>query len=646
MTTCSDTNRRAGRPARSRSRRPAGWAGSVLLLALLLSGSAVLLAAPVRAAEPTCGDVTVVFARGSGQRLGQRESAAFFAGLSARLGTEVRANAYELGTARYGGSSYPAVGVGLDSSDAFENLLDAGAFWSGSAGGRYRGSVAAGAAELRGYLGQRLAACPAERFVLGGYSQGAQVVGDALPTLARAVRDRVVFVSLFGDPKLYLPEGKGIFPSACRGAKLSPWRRGAVSCYTDNGVLESRRPYLPTDIERRVGSWCDRNDPICNNNVADFVHSTHGRYTQPGSGVDQAVRESAQAVRRVLGDRGRRIDVAVSLERADPAVVVPVDERTPEPGETTVASARSPSPAGPASPAGSPSPLSPASPPSPAAPAAPSLGPTRPPTAVRPALAISEYWAEPGAAVHFDASAVAGDSYRWDFDGDGTTDRFTTAPIADHTYPTGHDGMLRLRVGGADEAVLSAPVHINRVGLAGRLPADPIQVTVRAAPETTGALVSWRDASAAGPVDAWRVHDADGRLLAHLPGSARRVQLSALPPTTTALTVEAVNEYGTSAPTRATPKGAGASRFLAPAVPPAGRATAGGEPDAVTGRADASALATTRPPAGLVATAAALLLATAGTLWVWLLRSRTLQLQVSVLRGRQGRHRRGRRDSR
>ncbi|ATL67536.1 cutinase family protein [Nocardia terpenica] len=73
------------------------------------------------------------------------------------------------------------------------------------------GSVGAGSADLVAHVADRAAACPAQRFVLVGYSQGAVVVHTALGTGATdavpgAVRmdgdlgSRVAAVLLFGDP--------------------------------------------------------------------------------------------------------------------------------------------------------------------------------------------------------------------------------------------------------------------------------------------------------------------------------------------------------------------------------------------------------------------------------------------------------------
>lgn len=235
----------------------------------------------------SCGGVTLVVARGSGQDLHSREASVFLDRVTEALPT-LDVTTYELGTDAHGGTRYPAAG-------GFTDLLQAEAAWTGPLGGDYRSSVAAGVVELTAFVSERAAACAGELFVLGGYSQGAQVVGEALFHLDTDLRDRTAFVALFGDPKLYLPEGRGVMPAACRGAE-SPWRRGNVGCLTDNGILEARRPYVPENVEDRTGSWCDRNDPVCNSNLTDIVHSAHRGYADAGAEIDDAAEEIVAAV--------------------------------------------------------------------------------------------------------------------------------------------------------------------------------------------------------------------------------------------------------------------------------------------------------------------------------------------------------------
>jgi hypothetical protein len=233
-----------------------------------------------------CGDVTLLFARGSGQELNEREAPAFFDELDDRLPPDVSVTRYELGAESFGGARYPAAG-------GWRDMLEAEASWTGILGGKYRASVVAGVVELTSYVEQRAELCPGELFVVGGYSQGAQVVGEALFELDARMRDRIAFVALFSDPKLHLPEGSGLFPPACRGDE-SPWRRGSVGCRTDHGVLEARAPYVPEDIEDRTGSWCDRNDGVCGDSLVDLgLHDDHAEYANTGAEIDEATREIA-----------------------------------------------------------------------------------------------------------------------------------------------------------------------------------------------------------------------------------------------------------------------------------------------------------------------------------------------------------------
>lgn len=277
----------------------------VAALAAVMAGIGAL-AVPVSAQAITCGDVMLVWARGSGEGLNAKEAQRFFIKTQERL-TGLEVASYELGSESHGGATYPAVG-------GFRDMLEADASWTGPLGGQYRSSVQKGKTELQSFLGERSTACPDEVFVLGGYSQGAHVVGEGLFDLSRSIRDRVVFVSLFSDPKLYLPEGRGIFPAGCRGQKSS-WRRGSVGCWTVNGVLESRNPYLPDDIQGRVGSWCDRNDGICTDNIALIPGAlgAHDEYAEEGAEIDEAAREIATRLAERFPGQASTIDTSILI---------------------------------------------------------------------------------------------------------------------------------------------------------------------------------------------------------------------------------------------------------------------------------------------------------------------------------------------
>jgi len=287
-----------------------------LALLMVASGSGVGMS-PARAddvAEPPCSDLTVVFARGSDQELatntGHRGMAqAYFDHVETRLpGYSI--NEYELGTREYGGHRYRAVGISAILDLYRTNIIrvivslirrisrqDASHPPSGSdlleidglGALEYRNSVIEGIGELTAYLEDRATDCPDEVFLVGGFSQGAQVIRRSLFLLGTATRGRIAHVALFSDPTLHLPEGEstGSIESCRQGiaGTMSPWRRGTVRCSTSNGLLNldgltflrigPHKPYVPSDIESRIGSWCERTDGVCTGSVLDLILGIH-----------------------------------------------------------------------------------------------------------------------------------------------------------------------------------------------------------------------------------------------------------------------------------------------------------------------------------------------------------------------------------
>lgn len=151
----------------------------------------------------------------------------------------------------------------------------------------YYDSVVTGIRELKSILQIRSDMCPDELFILGGFSQGAHVMSKALSgfTYERlvsahqlevpvAIRDRIAFVALFGDPSLHLPNGIETYtryetvpsywypfyrtvavtePVACRGLSfdIEKYRRGSFGCHATGGVLrgfENRDRYIAGDL--------------------------------------------------------------------------------------------------------------------------------------------------------------------------------------------------------------------------------------------------------------------------------------------------------------------------------------------------------------------------------------------------------------
>lgn len=226
-------------------------------------------------ATAACVDVEGFWARGSGEVTGDREWQAFQYEMRQRVGSSNSLGLHELG-ADVG--AYPAIGV----SKGWDLVHGAGATIWGGEGAAYGRSVDTGAAAAAIYLDARHRACPGTQFVLGGYSQGAQVMGQLLDegAVSSSLRKHIAFSMLFGDPKLNLPEGKkvdGVTP-ACAGRDLSSWRRFIGDCTLSSGYLRARDPYLPKASASTTGLWCNTHDGICGTGNIFNDNDGHGFY--------------------------------------------------------------------------------------------------------------------------------------------------------------------------------------------------------------------------------------------------------------------------------------------------------------------------------------------------------------------------------
>ena len=244
--------------------------------------------------DDKCTLATAIFARGSGQELNAKEAQTFRKQLQDRVGKD-KLNFYKLGSESYGGSQYPAVDVGN-----IWNGNAIGAKLSGGMGNDYGKSVNQGVAELHAYLNARHQKCSNEFFILGGYSQGAQVIGQALPGISSNVKDKIVFNMLFGDPKLFLPEGEGIFPPACRNENLSAYRREIANCHVDNGALGARKPFLPSEDNVKTGLWCLGHDYVCGSSKFAWDTDGHGKYASDNGPIDDGVFEAAIRLNKAI----------------------------------------------------------------------------------------------------------------------------------------------------------------------------------------------------------------------------------------------------------------------------------------------------------------------------------------------------------
>lgn len=236
---------------------------SIAVVLLVAATFGDFLSTPA-AALPACDDVQFIFARGSGEKLGDVSYQAWQSSIAAILAsTSLQASFYELGSKSVAGYQYPAVSVS-DDFWGYVNLLSA--FFTGGDAFEFGKSVEQGSEELQNYLAQVSSACPGTKFILGGYSQGAMVLSKTLPQLDAS---KILYVATFGDPKIYLPEGSNELldyfktPDACKGNNLSPYRAYVPDCRAFKGVLGAVRPYQPAGFAGKLGTWCNKSDIMC-----------------------------------------------------------------------------------------------------------------------------------------------------------------------------------------------------------------------------------------------------------------------------------------------------------------------------------------------------------------------------------------------
>ena len=246
----------------------------------------------VAATDPylTCTDIKFIYARGSGSDLNsERDYQPFESAITETFQNSGKTfSFYELGTkpGGYSGKSYPAPGIGVQTWQRFTTSL--GALITSGEAYRYGNSVEDGADEATGFILNMRSVCPNTKLVLAGYSQGAQVVSR---TLQKIKPSMIEMALTFGDPKLYLPEGKRNLltntTSACRDGKsvFSVYRAYVPDCYTYEGILGGYTPYQPSsDYDGKLKAYCQFHDVICSAYVDlnDLAYG-HASYDEQGT---------------------------------------------------------------------------------------------------------------------------------------------------------------------------------------------------------------------------------------------------------------------------------------------------------------------------------------------------------------------------
>ncbi len=216
---------------------------SVLLCAIALALPAALLLDPEpdhgAAAAKSCPPYDFVGARGSGQPNLSSERG---------MGPEIHDLFLALrgwvdsGALSSYGVDYPAVGV----TDGTSLINGAGALLHVGFLGEYTDSVREGQRDVEDHIRDRHSICPDTKFILAGYSQGAQATGDALEKM-KGLRDLVVAAAFFGDPYF----------------NPNSWSTRGNPDPSSYGLLGVRGEW-PEELHGRVFSYCHYHDVICN----------------------------------------------------------------------------------------------------------------------------------------------------------------------------------------------------------------------------------------------------------------------------------------------------------------------------------------------------------------------------------------------
>jgi acetylxylan esterase len=234
-TLTSTPQRRTAKPARRAWRSAAATAITLAATACSVTGAAGPASAV--AAKTDCTPVRIIAARATGESPG--------AGVIGSLARLVK-----------GQLSAPVTREAL----AYPATL-----------AHYARSAAKGDKALAAGLARDAQRCPSQVFVLLGYSQGAQVVGDVLggggggalgtvtPGVPAALARKIVAVIQMGDPRRMpgLAFDKGTAPGA-------------------TGQYPRRQSQSLAGFAAKIRSYCDTGDPICargNNLQADFGYT-------------------------------------------------------------------------------------------------------------------------------------------------------------------------------------------------------------------------------------------------------------------------------------------------------------------------------------------------------------------------------------
>ena len=227
-----------------------------------------------------CPPLILYYSRGSGQALDQTERRGDIWGLAEPGRALFKALSEAYGSEAVGtfANAYPAVNV----SPRVRRV--------------YLPSAELGVRNVQRNVRDLLATCPGSRLVLGGYSQGAQVIHAALARLSESEAERIAAVVLFGDPYFNAQDTEvAAQRSTSAGLAFNPLRVG-VAFY--RALRFPKLGNLPATLAGKVFSWCHDFDPVCQG--VEFFHPLRELKNKAKSHLDYDLDAEAATSRVVV----------------------------------------------------------------------------------------------------------------------------------------------------------------------------------------------------------------------------------------------------------------------------------------------------------------------------------------------------------
>lgn len=275
-----------------------------LLLAVGIIPAAILVGvspAAAKSVSPSCSDVFILGARGSGQVYNDQKVGGWYADV---VGRTVESFKQQV-TSRDPGIKFHDMALSKAEypADKGFNFVDAGLqlpLWYHDSVTRGKDS---GRKRVRAVI-DRPGAC----VLFAGYSQGAQIAGDLMEEFTRSHPNRILGGFFYGDPyfrgdSAYSSSGRWPVPYDVR-------RRGGLG----------ERGEFPPSLGGRVVSTCHGKDPVCQGLgsiikltfppgwTTDFDGSAHSTYTRPAhnpaNGGRDMTEEAADSARRIVSRMG------------------------------------------------------------------------------------------------------------------------------------------------------------------------------------------------------------------------------------------------------------------------------------------------------------------------------------------------------